>query len=1123
MQSKFTQKNLEYLCTRVLVLTLIFSAFTQLSFAQQNPAKVNKISPDQKSQQRIKTLSELKANPKSDNDAGLPNRVVTQVRENPQAICTTWNVSITGADPTTSQRGFRDGVPKTCAAPGTCTAGLAGTFNYQIFQWTNPVAQCVTVTYTATNASFGFVTVHNAPPTLGNTCANWVADPGSSGTSGVPIVFSFNGTAGTTYYFLVTNVGAPPSNCTIQIDAPVCNATPCSGTPNPGATTGPSAVCPTVPFTMGITTPQNFAGITYQWQRSTTGTGGPWTDIGGATSSAYTTNIAVATAYQCKVTCTNSAITTISSPKNVTINPPSACYCAGGATDMVDEKISRVRYNTIDNASTSMAGYEDFTAISTTVIQGSTQNITVDISNFFTGDLVRVWIDFNQNGIFEPSERVVATTVSANPAVASIAIPVTTSIGPTRMRIRMYWQPSDPDPGPCGNTIYGQVEDYTVNIQPCIQGVFNTQPANQSIQCGGIATFSITTTGSLLSYGWEYKTSAASPFWLNVTNGGVYSGATTSALTITNAPQSMNGYVYRATIIGPCTAIDFSNSATLTVGPYIVTVDPPSATICTGTLQKLSITNIVSAPTTTNFTSGPISIQIPDLIGPPSSPPAVCDAGINHTIPVSLPVGSVITRMDVNFNITHTYVGDLKIVLRSPSGQILNLVYHKSGTGTAGANFVNTTISSAGVNPVSSGAAPGYTGLFRADASIGAGTFADASGSGPTGFAPNVTTFSALWAGTISGNWTIAINDAQEWAGDIGTLTNWMMDITYVAPVFAQGVWTASPPAPPNTMWATAAGSGGPAYVAGTPATSIWVNPTINTNYTVVVTTATPCVSNPTVVPVSVTNPVNITTAPANKTVCVGTNTSFTVVSLGGPLTYLWEVSVNNGLNWSPVAGATTATLNLNSVTQLMNNNLYRVTVTASPCGATTTAPVRLNVNQLPNVTISSTTLQLVPGRVATITATSSPAAATPPPAPWSWTLNGSTIAGAITNVVTANIDQQGEYQATVIDINGCVNTSNILKIGSETSDKLWIYPNPNAGKFEVRLFYSGQIGERRKVRIYNAIGQLIAQQEFDLDSNSPNYKSLLFDLPLAGAGTYVVKVVDKNSQKTTSGLVIIQ
>ncbi|MBK8610855.1 MAG: hypothetical protein IPL84_13185 [Chitinophagaceae bacterium] len=126
-------------------------------------------------------------------------------------------------------------LPKTCAAPLTCTPGLAGTFNYQIFQWTNPVAQCVTVTYSATTASFGFVTVHNAPPTLTNLCTNWVADPGSSATVGTPIVFSFNGTAGTTYYFLVTNVGTPPTGCTLDISAPNCAAAGPSVTINQAA------------------------------------------------------------------------------------------------------------------------------------------------------------------------------------------------------------------------------------------------------------------------------------------------------------------------------------------------------------------------------------------------------------------------------------------------------------------------------------------------------------------------------------------------------------------------------------------------------------------------------------------------------------------------------------------------------------------------------------------------------------------------------------------------------------------------------------------------------------------------------------------------------------------------
>ena len=204
-----------------------------------------------------------------------------------------------------------------------------------------------------------------------------------------------------------------------------------------------------------------------------------------------------------------------------------------------------------------------------------------------------------------------------------------------------------------------------------------------------------------------------------------------------------------------------------------------------------------------------------------------------------------------------------------------------------------------------------------------------------------------------------------------------------------------------------------------------------------------------------------------------------------------------------------------------MNNNLYRVIVTAAPCGSSTSAAARLNVNPLPIVTISSTTLQLVPGQVATITGTSSPAPLSA--TSWSWTLNGSTIAGATTNTVTANIDQQGAYRATVTDVNGCVGVSNTLTIGSAASDRLWIYPNPNTGQFQVRLFYDGAIGERRIVKIYSTGGQLMAQKEFDLDSFTPPYMSMSFDLPTLAAGTYVVKVVDKNSQTIKSGLMVIQ
>jgi subtilisin-like proprotein convertase family protein len=889
--------------------------------------------------------------------------------------------------------------------------------------------------------------------------------------------------------------------------------TVCSGAPNPGNTvSSANPVCPTVPFSLSLQNNPAVSGLTYQWQ-SAPAVGGPWLNISGATGASYGTSITVATAYRCNVTC--GTTTTTSNPLLVTITPPSGCYCSGGATDVIDEKISRVRYNTIDNPSSSTAGYENFTAISTTVIQGSTQSITVDISNFFTGDLVKVWIDYNQNGSWtDPGEEVVSTTnTAANPATGNITIPLTSSIGPTRMRVRLYWQPADANPGPCGNTAYGQVEDYTVDIQPCIQGVFNTQPANQTIQCGGTASFSVTTTGSLLTYGWEYKTSAASTVWLNVPNAAPYSGVNTNTLTITNAPQTLNGYVYRAVIQGPCTAVDFSNSATLTVGPYVVTFNPPPTnpvTICTGTLQQISISNLVSGTSSQNFTSGAISIPIPDGNNSGSGP------GINHIIPVSLPGGSQITSLTCTVNINnHTWVGDLCFVLKAPNNNILNLDYFLSGTGAGPSSptgMVNTRFSPPPVSATLGGGVSPYTGTFKPDAAL-TGALGNA---GPNGFIPNVTTLPALYS-IPNGNWTLAVYDG--FGGDIGNLINWQLDITYTIPVFATGTWTG----PAGTMWATAAGSGGAAYVTGTQATSIWVNPTASSNnYTATVSTATPCISSGTVT-VNVTNPATIALAgqPVNRSACVGSNTSFSVVAGGGPLTYQWQQSIDGGLNWTNISGATGSTLNLTAVIQLMNNYLYRVNVTASPCGTVTSAVAKLTTFELPTVTISSTTLQLVPGVSALITGTSVPGPLTANS--WSWTLNGNPILGAVTNSVSANIDQQGSYRATVTDINGCVGSSNIITIGSQVSDYLWIYPNPNRGQFQVRLYHNGAQAERRKVRIYNMGGQLMAQKEFDLVTGTHPYLSMTFDLPLLSAGTYVVKVVDRHERKITSGLMVIQ
>lgn len=136
-------------------------------------------------------------------------------------------------------------------------------------------------------------------------------------------------------------------------------------------------------------------------------------------------------------------------------------YCIVGATSTNFEKISNVTFGTINNNSTSTAGYEDFTAQSTDVTPGSSYPISATISNFdSSGDNIMAWIDFNQNGIFEDSEK--TTLTAAATATGNIAIPSDAKIGTTRMRVKLAYGSSNLTA--CGTYSFGQVEDYSVNV-----------------------------------------------------------------------------------------------------------------------------------------------------------------------------------------------------------------------------------------------------------------------------------------------------------------------------------------------------------------------------------------------------------------------------------------------------------------------------------------------------------------------------------------------------------------------------------------------------------------------------------------------------------------------------------
>lgn len=330
----------------------------------------------------------------------------------------------------------------------------------------------------------------------------------------------------------------------------------------------------------------------------------------------------------------------------------------------------------------------------------------------------------------------------------------------------------------------------------------------------------------------------------------------------------------------------------------------------------------------------------------------------------------------------------------------------------------------------------------------------------------------------------------------------------------AQGTWTG----PAGTMWTNAAAT---TPYTGTPATTIYVNPTASSTYGVSFTTLTPCTSAVTNVPINVVQPAAVTAQPANTTVCDAGTATFTVAGSGGPLTYQWQRSVDGGLTYSNISGATGTTLTVSGVTLSMTGYRYRAVLSAAPCaGAATSNGAILTVVPRPVVTLTATDLSLTPGQFSTITASSTPAAAS-----YTWQLNGSPLTGT-TNTRTIGIDQLGTYTVTATTAGPPACTSAdaaSITIGAEASDRLWIYPNPNTGAFQVRLYFAGNPSNKRAVYLYNEAGQLVTSREFDMVNTTHPYLRMDFDLGPVAKGTYVVKVVDKYTGRIVSGLVVTQ
>lgn len=130
-----------------------------------------------------------------------------------------------------------------------------------------------------------------------------------------------------------------------------------------------------------------------------------------------------------------------------------------------------------------------------------------------------------------------------------------------------------------------------------------SHPVNQAINAGDNASFSANAV-NVTAYQWQVSEDNGIS-WVNLTNGGVYSGVTSEVLQLTNVPLSFNGNLYQVLAFGDCPTYAMSYSALLSVESSAIDVTVGSVEACAGEIvvpvTVANVNNVASISLTLSF------------------------------------------------------------------------------------------------------------------------------------------------------------------------------------------------------------------------------------------------------------------------------------------------------------------------------------------------------------------------------------------------------------------------------------------------------------------------------------------------------------------------------------------
>ena len=493
-----------------------------------------------------------------------------------------------------------------------------------------------------------------------------------------------------------------------------------------------------------------------------------------------------------------------------------------------------------------------------------------------------------------------------------------------------------------------------------------TQPANQTVNVGHTATFTVVATGAPpLSYQWQ-KNQVNIP------------GATSASYTTPATTSADNGTSFRVIVTNPVTSVT-SNAATLTVytGPSITT-QPANQMANVG--QTATFTVVATGAPPLSYQWQKNQVNIAGATSASYSTPAAtsADNGTTFRVIVTNPVTSVTS------NAATLTVNSGPSITTQPANQTVN----------AGQTATFTV--------VATGAPPLSYQWQKNQVNIPGATSASYTTPATTS-ADNGTAFRVIVTNPVT---SVTSNAATLTVNSGPSITTQPANQTVNVGQTATFTVVAIGAPPLSYQWqknqVNIAGATSASYT--TPATTSADN---GTSFRVIVTNpVTSVTSNAATLTVN-TGP-SITTQPANQTVNVGQTATFTVVAIGAPpLSYQWQ---KNQVN---IAGATSASYTTPATTSADNGTTFRVIVT-NPVTSVTSNAATLTVNSGPSITTQPANQTVNVGQTATFTVVATGA----PPLSYQWQKNQVNIPGAIsasyTTPATTSADNGTSFRVIV-------------------------------------------------------------------------------------------------------------